>query len=416
MTEPPAADAQLLRRCLLHLGAALLAGGRSVHDTELELQLVGTALGAPAVQVAAAPTGVFVTLGPGSSAAFQQVGPALRFDQLDEVERLPDALVDGRITAQQAVTRIDEILQRPSRVPVWVSAPALVLVGAGIALFLQPATSSIVVSALGAGVTSTLMVLSGRSTLLRTLLPIVAAFLVAVGVLLLGEAGLVEGPLRTMLGSIAVLLPGSLLVTGMSELAAGAMVAGSSRLTYGLVQLLLFTLGVLGAARVVGVGPDALANVRAAELGWWAPWLGVLLVGIGVCYNVSAPRGALPWVWLVLLLTLGAQLGGQAVQGAPLGGLLGGIVAAFVATVVQRIASGPPLMVVFLPSFWLLVPGSLGLLGTTRLAVAPGDGARVAVAAVVVIVAIALGVLVGSTFGRAAERLLDRRRRLALDI
>lgn len=406
---------ELLRRCLLHLGAALLAGGRSVHDTESELRLVGAALGAPEVQVAAAPTGVFVTLDADHSSGFLQVGPSLRFDQLDQVERLPDALVDGRLGADEAVRRLDTILRQPPPTPTWVSASALVLVGAGIALILQPAPSSVVVSALGAAITSGLMVLSTRWSLLRTLLPIVAAFVVAVGVLLLGEAGLVEGPLRTMLGSIAVLLPGALLVTGMSELAAGAMVAGSSRLTYGLVQLLLFTLGVLGAARAVGAGPQVLANVRVAELGWWAPWLGVLLIGIGVCYNVSAPKGALPWVWLVLLVTLGAQLGGQALQGAPAGGLLGGITVAFVASVVQRLRHGPPLMVVFLPSFWLLVPGSLGLLGTTRLVVAPGDGIRAGIGVATVIVAIALGVLVGSAFGRAAQRLLDHRRRLALD-
>ena len=39
----------------------------------------------------------------------------------------------------------------------------------------------------------------------------------------------------------------ALMVTGMSELAAGAMVAGSARLTFGTVQLLMFSLGILAA-------------------------------------------------------------------------------------------------------------------------------------------------------------------------
>ena len=64
-----------------------------------------------------------------------------------------------------------------------------------------------------------------------------------------------------------MLLPGALIVTGMSELAAGAMVAGSARLIFGTVQLLLFTFGVLAAARVIGPSAAELANLRVDELG-----------------------------------------------------------------------------------------------------------------------------------------------------
>ena len=148
----------------------------------------------------------------------------------------------------------------------------------------------------------------------------------------------------------------------MSELAAGAMVAGSARLIFGTVQLLLFTFGVLAAARVLGPSPAELANLRVDELGPWAPWAGLLLVGVGVYLNVSAPRGALPWMLALLALTFLAQSGGQEAYGAPVGGFLGGLVAALGAALVQRF-HGPPSLVVFLPAFWLLVPGSLGLLG-----------------------------------------------------
>ena len=78
----------------------------------------------------------------------------------------------------------------------------------------------------------------------------------------------------------------------MSELAAGAMVAGSARLIFGTVQLLLFTFGVLAAARVIGPAAAELANVRVDELGPWAAWAGLLLIGAGVYLNVSARRRA----------------------------------------------------------------------------------------------------------------------------
>jgi uncharacterized membrane protein YjjB (DUF3815 family) len=216
------------------------------------------------------------------------------------------------------------------------------------------------------------------------------------------DVGLLDGPLRTVLPPLAVLLPGALMVTGLSELAAGAMVAGSARLIFGTVQLLLFTFGVLAAARALGPSPAELANLRIDELGPWAPWVGLLLVGVGVYLNVSAPRGALPWMLGLLALTFLAQSGGQEAYGAPAGGFLGGLIAALGAALVQHFR-GPPSLVVFLPAFWLLVPGSLGLLGTTQLVTDAGDGFATAQGAVGVVVAIALGVLIGSALGRALE-------------
>jgi uncharacterized membrane protein YjjB (DUF3815 family) len=72
--------------------------------------------------------------------------------------------------------------------------------------------------------------------------------------------------------------------------------------------------------------------------------------------------------------------------------------------------SGPPTLVSFLPAFWLLVPGSLGLVGVTQYL---GDDRLNGVAALittgVTMIGIALGVLlglaVGSGLSAAARRL-----------
>ncbi len=86
-----------------------------------------------------------------------------------------------------------------------------------------------------------------------------------------------------------MLLPGALIVTGMSELAAGAMVAGTSRLVFGTVQLLLFTFGLLAAVRVVGVSTADLANVRVDDFGGGRPGPGCCCSAIGVCCERQRP-------------------------------------------------------------------------------------------------------------------------------
>lgn len=394
-----------LRRCLLLLGSAGLAGGRPVHEVEAELRQMGRVLGAPDVHCAGTPTGIWVTLGSDESAGFTAVGAPLRFDQAAGTSAVVRGVLSGRLDPDAAITELDAVLSAAPRIPRWVAAAGLLPVGGGLALILQPAWANVLAAVLCSVLVVALVEVASRSALVTTLLPVVAAFSVGCLIFLAAEADLVDGPLRTLLAPIAVLLPGALIVTGMSELAAGAMVAGTARLVFGAVQLLLFTFGVLAAVRVIGIAPDALANVRVDELGPWAPWLGLMLVGLGVFLNVSAPAGALPWMLGLLAATFLAQTVGQEAYSAPAGAFAGGVTAALGAAVVQRLPGGPPSLVVFLPAFWLLVPGSLGLVGTTQLAADTGDGFATATGAIAVIVAIALGVLLGSALGRAVERL-----------
>ena len=98
-------------------------------------------------------------------------------------------------------------------------------------------------------------------------------------------------------------MPAKLMVTGLSELAAGAMVAGASRLLYGTVQLLLFALGVAAAATLLGTPAELLGNVRVSGLGWWAAPLGLVVIGVGITLMEGVPVRLAPWVLGVLAVT-----------------------------------------------------------------------------------------------------------------
>jgi uncharacterized membrane protein YjjB (DUF3815 family) len=282
-----------------------------------------------------------------------------------------------------------------------VVALAYVPLVVGVALIIQPTVASVAVAAVAALVVVALDLIADRVALLRTLLPVLAAFGTGCVVFLATELELLDAPLRTALSAIAPLLPGALIVTGMSELAQGAMVAGTARLTYGAVQLLLLTFGVFVAARVVGLEPDLLTNVRMDDLGVAATAAGLLIVGAGVYVSFSAPPGVLVWMVLGLVVTAAAQAAGQAVAGPPLGGFAGGLTAALLAALVHRLPNGPPALPVFLPAFWLLVPGSLGVATATEIATSGAAGFATAIGAVAAVLAIALGVLVGSAIGEA---------------
>ena len=86
-------------------------------------------------------------------------------------------------------------------------------------------------------------------------------------------------------------------------------------------------------------------------------------------------------------------------------GFFGAIAMAPIALAIERFPGAPPAQVTFLPAFWLLVPGALGLIGVTEIV---GDPATATIEDLVrpigAIVSIALGILSGVLLFRATSR------------
>ena len=82
-----------------------------------------------------------------------------------------------------------------------------------------------------------------------------------------------------------------------------------------------------------------------------------------------------------------------------------------IALAVSRLPGGPQSQVTFLPAFWLLVPGAMGLIGVTEIVGNPATaGLENLIQPVASIVAIALGVLCGASAYRSLAAAVARRR------
>lgn len=407
----PRTDAETaLRRLLVTLGAAMIATGQPVSEIEHELAEVSSRLGYPDVQIAAAATGITLNLASGEPSTYEAVRGQLRLDQAAEVRTVRHHLLTGSVSIQAATSELLALATRPPRYPEWLVNVGWVLIAVGIGLILQPGWANVACAAVGGCVVVALFRLGQRFHLVATLLPTLAAFVVACLVFAAADVGWLDGPLRTLLPPVAVLLPGALVVTAVSELAAGDMVAGSSRLVFGGVQLLLFTAGILAAVRLLRVPAAQLGNVRVDELGWWAAPAGLVLITVGVALLESPPVRLLPWIVLVLVLAFAAQAVGQRLAGPALGGFLGAAAASLGSYLVEAVKPTLPRLVLFQPAFWLLVPGSLGVLSTTALAVDPESALATVVGVIAVVGAISLGLLVGSAIAQSVRGLVRRTR------
>ena len=266
----------------------------------------------------------------------------------------------------------------------------------GIALILRPAPRDVAAAAVLGTIVGVLRLLARGRRSLEVLMPFLAAFAVALLTALAVKHDVTDPGLRAMIAALVVFIPGVALTTAVLELTEGQMISGSSRLVWAATQLGLIAFGIVAGVSAAGVPAERAFSSSDALLGDWAPWLGVLVYAVGVTVAHSTPPGALLSLLVVLYAAWTGQVVGDALFGAYSSGFVGAVVMTLVAYQLARLQSTMPVYAMFLPGFWLLVPGSLGLIGLTTFLAFPDSASGADVFAVIgAIAAVALGVLCG---------------------
>jgi uncharacterized membrane protein YjjP (DUF1212 family) len=406
---PAAPDArvlELLETFLIELGLMLLASGDIVSRTTDRLKRIARAYGASEAHVIMLPTGLWIQIADDAPARLAERplrGTALRLDQVSDVYQLSDQVEHGTIGLHAGLNGLAQITTTAPRFPGLVNMIGHTILVVGLALMFQPTPISLL-SALIAGTCIGLLRRSSRNrNTLEVVLPVLAAFLVTIGVFTLIDFAPEARPLRLLIPPLVTFLPGAALTLSVIELAYGDITAGASRLISGVLQVALLCFGIAAAVQLLGVPATKIGESMALnQIGWYAPLLGVAVYGIGVFLFFSAPRGALPWMLLSLYAAWVGQQLGTALIGAELSGFVGGLTMAIVVLFSERIG-GPPAFMSFLPGFWLLVPGASALISLTELVNANElAGIGTLVDTLIGIMAIALGVLVGAAIYRSA--------------
>jgi uncharacterized membrane protein YjjP (DUF1212 family) len=411
--EPAVAEADraALQQFLLYLGSALTAAGEAVNVIQERVQRVAAAYDAPDAVISVLPTFVTVSLGPGERASVEstmQLRGLLRLDQTAALYELVKKAERAEVPPAQGAQEVLGVVAMQPQFGRGVTVLGHVVFTVGICLVLQPTWGDLVLAALFGALVAGIKLAGERWASLQLIMPVFAAFVVSSITIGLAGQGWANADLRAMIPPLVTFLPGAALTMSVVELSAGEMVTGASRLVAGTLQLVLLAFGIVAGAQAFGIpSSDALTNDPLYLLGWWAPWLGVAVVGVGTYLYYSPPRGAFWWLLVVLYAAwIGQFLGGEAF-GAYVGGFIGALVMTPVAYAVERHPSGPPALVSFLPAFWLLVPGALGLIGVTEyLAADTAAGIEDFLATLGSIISIALGVLCGYPLYRSIARSL----------
>ena len=390
-----------LMEFLTELGKALTASGISVVDITSILEKIAQAYDAKA-EILVFPTMLLLKIGEQESAplnaAIQKPG-LLPLNQVSEIYDLIYKAEAADITPIESKKCLRKILSEKHKF-----GPLGILFGY-IFIFYghwnatpTHTPEQLIVSGVLGAIVGILLIFSRGRTRFLLILPVVAALIVTSLSIWGVKYGLVTGSVAMLLPALAYFLPGATLTTGMFELAYGEIISGASRVIYGTAILFLILFGVLVGIQITGISQqNFLVTNPLNALGWWAPYLGVLIFAVGMYLFMSIRNKDMPWVILILYIAFFGQQIGNHFVGGFFGAFSGSLLMTISGTIIERLDHKTPSIVSIMPAFWILVPGALGFMSLATLVsqnyfTAITDGIMVAMT----IVAISLGLLIGA--------------------
>ena len=391
-------DSDLLA-CMRKIGKGLIASGVSVGVVENTLTEIAIAYDTEC-EIVALPNEVWLQLSHSSRGRIEfavQRLTLLQLDQVSELAELIDQVKSKKIPLDQANQSLERILTKPPRFK-----PAIVILGyflscVGLTMLFRPDPRSLLITG-SMGILVGLMLWGfQKQPRFNILLPVIVSTVVSTLIFNLTRQGFIYGPANLLVAPLVIFLPGSLLTTGMIELASMHILSGSARLIYGGAMLALLFVGITVGLNLSNLPSYQVYAYEAVSFPWWAPYLGTLLFGLGTYVRLSGANRDLFWMLVVLYIAMLAQAFGEQNFNSYIGAFLGAIMMTLSSEFIARSPKRTPAVASQMLAFWFLVPGSRGLLSVTSLLTANYQSAAVGLGQMaMLILAITLGVLLGT--------------------
>lgn len=279
--------------------------------------------------------------------------------RLWEIDRLVESIADGRISLSEGADQLEQIIHSPWNYSWWANAFSWALIGGSFAALLSANTQDCIVGALLSLILYLISHLCSRNASWKPVLTILAPFVsgvIAGGVAALGIG--INVPFA-ILSSIIIFIPGLALTVALTEISAGHLISGSSRLVDALMLLLKLFFGALAGIAVAGFvfRGNAAGITFLPPLPDWKTWpaLAGLSLGLGIAMNIP-PRKML-WGLLSAVIAFVAARTGEIWIGMHAGMFTGSLAVGLYSNLYSRVTRGPG-SILMTQGIVLLVPGS----------------------------------------------------------
>ena len=407
MTPPPALappdhfDSADIAAMLRQIGIAMVEVSYPVQLVEQRLLEIGRRYTTEPVQAAVLPTMLFIQIGSAVHEMESSAQPSSRLDMAGRIDQIAGLAAAGAIAPRDALAAVHAARTQPPRFGAVATTLGYGLTTVGFGMMVDPTWKGLLAHLFLGLVVGGIVAIARPFPNLAPILPTLSAVVVTLLATWFVADVADDGLLRVISPALIATLPGMALVIGATELAGGRIVSGASRSVYGVAQLGLLVYGVVIGVRIAGQVPP---QTPPAALGWWSPYVAIVVIAVGLYFYLSAPRGSLIWLTAVIAVATLTQTAAGLVLNAGHSGFIGAMVGIPFAVLASRLRGAPPASVLGLAVFWSLVPGQLTFMSVSRRAA--GDVLNTAgiSAAGAAIVSIALGTIVGWTLVRTIGR------------
>lgn len=345
--------------------------------------------------------------------AISKTGPAFRFDQMADTQTLIQKLRSHAIKPVDALNELRQISSSKPPFHAWVRVFGYTLQALGFAQLFRMSLHATVLATLLGAVVGMLLLWSSLKGTLASLMPVLMTFVSALVISVAAVAGDSSDPVRTAVVPVLILIPGAALTCALIELTGGDMIAGAARLVYATFILISMAFGFALAVALAKVPSSALQDLPSAQSAWYWPWFAVLIFAIGnVMYFCTPKRLWLPLVAVAFLSYAASQVLTPVLGSAFATGVSAGVGLILAMLFNRESDIGPSTMVLYLPTFWMLVPGSMGFVALsgviTHNRTLSDMGTQTAVSIMSMAVCIMIVSIVAPAFTSSRKRVVKR--------
>lgn len=392
LAEPDAYDDAEVAAMLRQIGIALVEIQQPTQLVRDRLLHIARRYTTKEVRVVVLPTVLLIQISAETHEIESSTRGTTQLDLAGRVDAVAELAGAGAITPRDAIAALSDARSMRHRFGPARTILGYVLTTLGFGILINPTWASLPWYVLLGALVGVILTISSSLPALTPVAPAVAAMVVtALSAGFIAEAAN-DNLLRVISPPLVAILPGMSLTIGAMELASSAVIAGASRLMYGLTQLVLLLFGVtLGLSLI----DHRSAQQMSPLMGEWTFYPAIVVIGIGIYLYLSGPPGSLLWLTAAVGVALVGQQVGELFTSPAHAGALGALLTVPFAVIAARIRSSPPAIVMLLAAFWSLVPGALSFESLGEAATDDAIDVRALGSAVAAILSIALGTLVG---------------------
>jgi len=384
---------------LLHICKAISEAGAPAHRLESYMQVISDKFELEA-SFFAMPTAVLASIGEDEysqrSYMIKTNPNDIDLSTMHTINAVINQLETDEIDLDVALKAIKAATNQPAGYPNWLFALCFGLVGSGFTTLFSGSWYDVLVAGILGLTTGVITIYTAPYKYLSQLLAPLAAMMVGLLAVTISHYSQSIDHFLVSLAGLIILVPGLGITVAMRELSTGHLVSGSSRMAGAVTTLFLLSFGLaLGYLIAQTIFGETEVHKLEGVPEWFTYFA---LVVTALCFAVLFKSRIADTLWIFLSIVLayaGSSFIGLWID-QPFKSLVAVMVISVAGNIYSRISSNPA-SVMHIPGIILLVPGSIGF--NSLSAMYTNDtmtGVQAAFNAVLIAVAISVGLLVGN--------------------